>query len=367
LLITNISFTKIFRITIWSISTLWKVSPGAVLGLTITSIIKELRPLINALVLAAIIDAAIAIADTEGNIEDIYILILAFALISFFLSLVSSIRSYCDLSISNQFRLKGRALVFEKMHQLGVQELENPEVADRVNRVHSEYFLIQQFLNRLLIVTSSIVNGIISGIIVFSFSPILVNGENLNNINTQSWHKHLGVLFQDYNHYGNLSALENIYLGNPIEILDVEKAKEAAHKADALNFIEEYPSGFDQIMSERFTGGIRPSGGQTQKLAIARFFYRNAPLAIFDEPTAAIDAVSEYKIFNQIYDFFRDKTVIIISHRFSTVRNADRIIVLDEGRVVEEGSHDELMSLNGKYAHAFRLQAEGYQDDANLD
>ena len=89
---------------------------------------------------------------------------------------------------------------------------------------------------------------------------------------------------------------------------------------------------------------------QKQKIAIARFFYRNAPLAILDEPTAAIEAVSEYKIFNRIYGFFQNKTVIIVSHRFSTVRNTDRIIVMDHGQIVEEGTHDELVGLNGIYA-----------------
>src|SRR3989344_9069722 len=92
----------------------------------------------------------------------------------------------------------------------------------------------------------------------------------------------------------------------------------------------------------------------------SRFFYRNAPLVIFDEPTAAIDAVSEKKIFNKIYKFFKGKTVIIISHRFSTVRNADRIIVFEKGLIVEEGSHETLLTNNGVYAHSFKLQAEGY-------
>lgn len=113
-------------------------------------------------------------------------------------------------------------------------------------------------------------------------------------------------------------------------------------------------------MSERFREGIRPSNGQKQKIAIARFFYRNAPVAIFDEPTSAIDAESEYRIFNRIYEFFANKTVLIISHRFSTVRNADRIIVLDEGKIVEEGTHGELMANKKKYYDAFTKQAEGY-------
>jgi ATP-binding cassette subfamily B protein len=96
-------------------------------------------------------------------------------------------------------------------------------------------------------------------------------------------------------------------------------------------------------------------------------FYRNPKLVIFDEPTASIDAESEYKIFNNIYNFFKNKTVIIISHRFSTVRNADRIILIDGGKILEQGSHEELLKLKGKYAHAFKLQAQGYQVDKNED
>jgi ATP-binding cassette, subfamily B, bacterial len=131
-------------------------------------------------------------------------------------------------------------------------------------------------------------------------------------------------------------------------------------KADALSFVKNYPKKLDQILSERFKGGIRPSGGQWQKIAIARFFYRNAPILILDEPTASIDAVSEASIFDNIYRFMKGKTVIIISHRFSTVRNADRILVLDKGKIIEEGSHKELLAMDGKYAHAFKLQAKGY-------
>lgn len=188
----------------------------------------------------------------------------------------------------------------------------------------------------------------------------LANGVDLNNLVMESWYKNLGVLFQDYNNYPQLSVRDNIAIGKSDEPVDEVALRLAAQSADALQFIEEFPNKFDQILSEKFKGGIRPSTGQWQKLAIARFFYRNAPFVIFDEPTASIDAVSEYNIFNTIYDFFKGKTVIIISHRFSTVRNADRIIVLDHGEIVEEGSHNFLMSNNGYYAKAFNLQAKGY-------
>lgn len=190
---------------------------------------------------------------------------------------------------------------------------------------------------------------------------IRINGYPLNEIENSTWYDNLGVLFQDYNTYPQFSVKENILIGNANIKFDPKRMLEAAENADALSFIEEYKNKFDQILSEKFKDGIRPSTGQWQKIAIARFFYRNAPMVIFDEPTAAIDAVSEYHIFNKIYNFFKHKTVLIVSHRFSTVRNADRILVLHNGKIVEDGTHDQLIKLNGKYAHSFNLQAEGYK------
>jgi ABC-type multidrug transport system fused ATPase/permease subunit len=195
-----------------------------------------------------------------------------------------------------------------------------------------------------------------------SEGKILVNGTDLSEIKIESLYKNMGVLFQEFNTYPQLTVKENIFLGKSTDPLSEQKIIEAAGSADSMAFINEYKNKFDQLLSERYKGGIRPSTGQWQKLAIARFFYRNAPLVIFDEPTASIDAVSEYNIFNRIYEFFKGKTVIIISHRFSTVRNADRILVLDKGSIIEDGSHDELMRLDGFYARSFRLQAEGYRE-----
>lgn len=190
---------------------------------------------------------------------------------------------------------------------------------------------------------------------------VTLNGININDLKKVSLYKKFGVLFQDFNSYGNLTVMENIQIGKASRKLEKGLIEKALVKADAMNFVNKYPKYLDQILSERYKGGIRPSGGQWQKIAIARLFYRNAPILILDEPTASIDAVSEAKIFDNVYKFMKGKTVIIISHRFSTVRNADRILVLDKGRIIEEGNHEALMKMGGKYAHAFKLQAKGYQ------
>lgn len=192
---------------------------------------------------------------------------------------------------------------------------------------------------------------------------ILINGTNINDLQIDDWYKNIGILFQEYNFYGYLTAKENIGIGRPLERINMKRVQEAAINADSHTFIKKYQKKYNQIMSELYEGGIRPSTGQKQKISIARFFYRNAPLVIFDEPTASIDAVSEYKIFNRIYNFFNNKTVIIISHRFSTVRNADKIFVMEHGEVIEEGTHNQLMKLDKTYAKAFKLQAKGYNDN----
>lgn len=191
---------------------------------------------------------------------------------------------------------------------------------------------------------------------------IYINGQNINEIKMDDLYRKMAVVFQEFNKYEHLSAEDNIYMGRSYEKIDRAAIKDAAKKSDSWKFINEFPKKMDQILSERYEKGIRPSGGQWQKIALARFFYKDAPIAIFDEPTAAIDAIAESKIFNRIYKFFDQKTILIISHRFSTVRNADRIIVLRGGKVVEEGSHSQLIAKDGYYKKAFNVQAKGYKD-----
>lgn len=186
---------------------------------------------------------------------------------------------------------------------------------------------------------------------------ILINGVDLKEIDLKDWYKQLSFLAQEFNLYHNLSLRDNIILGKPDHV-DDEQIKKALSLADA-GFVKKYAQGLDTNMSHRY-GGEEPSWGQAQKIAIARSFYRDSPIIILDEPTASIDAISEYKIFSRLYKKTEGKTLIIVSHRFSTVRNAERIIVIDKGKIIEQGSHHDLLKLKGMYAKSFHLQAKGY-------
>ena len=186
---------------------------------------------------------------------------------------------------------------------------------------------------------------------------ILINGVNLDKIDLKNWYHQLSYLAQEFNNYWNLNLRENIEIGNP-KIKNISKIISSLQKSDAM-FYKKYKKGLETPLSPRY-GGEEPSWGQWQKIAIARTFYRNAPIIILDEPTASIDAVSEFKIFKKLYQQITGKTLIIVSHRFSTVRNAQRIIVIDKGKIVESGSHQQLIKLNGLYAKSFKLQAKGY-------
>lgn len=188
---------------------------------------------------------------------------------------------------------------------------------------------------------------------------ILINGVNIKNIQLTSWYKCMGTLFQDFVHY-YLTVKDNILLGDPSKF-DEKLMKEAARKSGALAFIEKLPKGFDQILGREYEEGEELSIGEWQKLAIARAFYQSPPLLILDEPTSAIDAEAEYEIFNNLEKAYKQKTLIVVSHRFSTVRNANKIFVIEGGEITERGMHKELLKLNGKYASMFRVQAKGYQ------
>lgn len=202
---------------------------------------------------------------------------------------------------------------------------------------------------------------LISRIYTATQGNVLINKIDINKLKIESWYKLLGFLFQDFNRYGFLTAEENIFIGDLDKKAKEENITETAKKAQADEFINKYDYKYKQILSEKFKNGTRPSHGQWQKIGIARFFYRESPVVILDEPTSAIDAISENKIFNNIFENLNSKTVIIVSHKFSTVRQADRIIVLDKGEIKEEGNHKALMELKGLYYKSFTTQASGYK------
>lgn len=193
-----------------------------------------------------------------------------------------------------------------------------------------------------------------------SGGSILINGVDVKKLDLDAWHKQLGALFQDFIKY-QFTFKENVIFGDIEKRNDLSAIKEAIEKAGAESYLEDLPKGMDQVVGKTFEEGVDLSGGQWQKLALARAFFRDAPFLILDEPTSAIDAKAEYEIFQKVNELQKDKTVIIISHRFSTVRNADRILVLDNGRIIEEGDHKKLMKKNGLYAELFNIQAQGYK------
>jgi ATP-binding cassette, subfamily B, bacterial len=189
---------------------------------------------------------------------------------------------------------------------------------------------------------------------------ILLDGVDLREYDLDDLHAEMGVIFQDFMRY-EMTANENIAVGR-IEVPHThEEIEYAAKKSLAAGVIARLPHGYDQMLGRRFEGGVDLSGGEWQKLALARAYLRDAQLLILDEPTAALDARSEMEVFERFAELTEGKMALLISHRFSTVRMADRIVVLEGGRLVEEGNHSQLMALGGRYAAMFEMQAASYR------
>ncbi|MEL6194302.1 MAG: ABC transporter ATP-binding protein [Bacteroidota bacterium] len=189
---------------------------------------------------------------------------------------------------------------------------------------------------------------------------ILLDGQDLKNYSLEELRKAISVIFQDYVRF-QMTAAENIAVGNIWKKEERPIIEYAAEKSLANQVITRLDKGFDQLLGRRFEGGVDLSGGEWQKVALGRAYMRDAQLLILDEPTAALDARAEYEVFQRFSDLTKGKTAVLISHRFSTVRMADRILVLEKGHKLELGSHEELLALDGTYAELFNLQAQGYQ------
>jgi ATP-binding cassette subfamily B protein len=189
---------------------------------------------------------------------------------------------------------------------------------------------------------------------------ILIGGRDIREYDIGELRRVIGVIFQDYVTY-HMNARENIGVGRIDEIENLKMVELAATKSGASTVIEKLSSGYSTMLGRWFKDGVQLSGGEWQKVALARAFMRDAPILVLDEPTSALDAQAEYDIFTRFRLLTEGKTAIFISHRFSTVRLADRIFVIEHGVIKESGSHAELMELNGRYAELFNLQAEAYR------
>lgn len=189
---------------------------------------------------------------------------------------------------------------------------------------------------------------------------ILLDGIDLREYDLEDLYGEIGVIFQDFMRY-EMTAAENIAVGDIHQRNHVELLRAAAKKSLAHDVVQRLPDRYNQMLGRRFEMGVDLSGGEWQKVALARAYLRQAQLLILDEPTAGLDARSEWMVFRRFADLTAGKTALFISHRFSTVRMADRIVVLHDGSITEEGSHDQLASLGGRYAEMFELQAAGYR------
>ncbi len=190
---------------------------------------------------------------------------------------------------------------------------------------------------------------------------ILLDGKDLESYNLGDLRQNIGIIFQDYIRF-QMKASENIAIGNIENRIELDIIKDAAKKSLADTVIDNLPDEYNQVLGKRFADGVELSGGQWQKIALGRAYMRDAQLLILDEPTSALDARAEHEVFLRFADLIAGKSAVLISHRFSTVRMADRILFLENGQLKELGSHEELVAQNGKYAELFHLQAQGYLD-----
>jgi ATP-binding cassette subfamily B protein len=189
---------------------------------------------------------------------------------------------------------------------------------------------------------------------------ILLDGVDLREYDLEDLWKEVGVIFQDFMRY-DFTAAENVAIGRIADKDNIFRLRSASQKSLAEGVIRKLPKGYQQVLGRRFEGGVDLSGGEWQKMALARAYLRDAQLLILDEPTASLDAKSEHEVFLRFAELTRGKMALLISHRFSTVKMADRILVLENGKIAEQGHHEELLLQGGRYAEMFELQASSYR------
>jgi ATP-binding cassette subfamily B protein len=189
---------------------------------------------------------------------------------------------------------------------------------------------------------------------------VLLDGVDLREYSLEDLYREIGVIFQDFMRY-EMTARKNIGVGRIEALEDIDRVRSSALKSMAAEVVAKLPQGYDQMLGRRFDGGVDLSGGEWQKIALARAYLRDAQVLILDEPTAALDARSEFEVFQRFAELTAGKMALFISHRFSTVRMADRIVVLENGNISEEGSHEQLTRRGGRYAEMFEMQAASYR------
>jgi ATP-binding cassette subfamily B protein len=201
---------------------------------------------------------------------------------------------------------------------------------------------------------------LLAGLYRPSRGRITVDSTDLAAVDARGWQRHVAAIFQDFGRYP-LTARENIGWGAPAHLDDEAGIRRAAELAGAMAVIDGLPAGFDTVLDRRFEGGAEASGGEWQRIAIARALFavhHGASVLVLDEPTAQLDARAEADIYDRFLKLTTGVTTVVVSHRFSTIRRADRIVVLEDGAIIEAGAHDDLIARAGRYAELFRVQAD---------